>query len=495
VGSEAANTVIETEVQYVLALEDLTLSSGPGSDYPPIGPVFGGQVALVTGVSGDGEWWRVMCPDDSQASCWLSADPEVTRPTLPETERAPILLTIAEAGIGVSLPQGSMLMRNTELFRRGSFAAYDFVLPEGQDYPFLAEIQFFSRESIQEFTSRCEALEYPCFFGDYPDLDRYDGQKEAFGSSQGYGESELVSIEDRFVLVSDRDCQGDHCVIREYTVFVGDTKVDVWVLMADDSQSAQADALFSQLAFQSDFTDARALPGPIYTLIDQGLTLRYPLGWSVREEVRNRQDFVVRSVSFLPPAHAGRYQPQLPAVNLSVYGPPLDDGLLGWLEARSTSALYHAETDSMVRFFGVREVLEIRTASFSGVRFTYDVLGLTAHELLFAAGQTVMGLSHVDFGTEDLSSAFLQIQGSLAVGRPTTPALITEYRHALALTDVNLCQSPGESCNSIGQIFEGQVALITGASGDGQWWRVICPNDTIGDCWVPADRDVVHPWW
>ena len=143
----------------------------------------------------------------------------------------------------------------------------------------------------------------------------------------------------------------------------------------------------------------------------------------------------------------------------------------------------------------MRDVTETRTASFSGLGFAYDVLGLTAHELLFAVGQTAMGLSYVDFGTEDLASAFLQIQSSLALGSPTPPALTTEFRHALALMDVTLCQSPGDPCDPLGQILEGQVVSVTGVSGDGLWWRVMCPNDTIGECWVPADRQLMHPWW
>lgn len=494
-GSPDADAILDTDVQYVLALQDLSLYSGPGRDYPPIETVFGGQVALVTGVSGDGEWWQVTCPDDTMGSGWLSADPDLTHPTLPATESSPILIAIPEAGVGVSLPQGTMLMKNTEPSRRGSFAAYDFVLPEGNDTPFLAEVQFFSRESIQDFTSRCAALQYPCFFGDYPDLDRYDGQREALGNLENIGAWELMSLGDGFALVSESDCEGADCVVREYVVFVGDTKVDVWVLMADDSQAAQADALFAQLEFQSDLTNAKVLPGLLYTLVDQALTLRYPVDWSVREEVRNRQDFVVHSVSFLPSAHAGRYQPQMPAVNLSVYGVPLEDTLQAWLEAQSTSAPYDGEAGPTVRFFGVRDLVETRTASFSGLRFTHDVLGLTAHELLFAVGQTVMGLGYVDFGTEDLASAFQQMQSSLTIGNPTAPALTTEFRHALALVDVTLCQSPGDACDPIGQIFEGQVVLITGASGDELWWRVICPNDTIGDCWVSADRQAMHPWW
>jgi hypothetical protein len=35
----------------------------------------------VTGVSSDKGWWRVICPDNSVGSCWVTANPQLTQPT------------------------------------------------------------------------------------------------------------------------------------------------------------------------------------------------------------------------------------------------------------------------------------------------------------------------------------------------------------------------------------------------------------------------------
>jgi hypothetical protein len=83
VPAQDTGTVVETQVRYVLALKDMTIYGGPGMTYEPIGPVFGGQIALVTGVSADESWWRVICPDDTVGDCWVSADPELTEPATP----------------------------------------------------------------------------------------------------------------------------------------------------------------------------------------------------------------------------------------------------------------------------------------------------------------------------------------------------------------------------------------------------------------------------
>jgi hypothetical protein len=75
------SSVQETNVKYVLALTNVTMYNGPGLTYDAIGQVFDGQIALVTGVNADGGWWRVICPDDTVANCWVSADPQLTYPT------------------------------------------------------------------------------------------------------------------------------------------------------------------------------------------------------------------------------------------------------------------------------------------------------------------------------------------------------------------------------------------------------------------------------
>ncbi|MDX1520990.1 MAG: SH3 domain-containing protein, partial [Anaerolineae bacterium] len=73
--------LLPSDVQYVMAMADLNIRSGPGTGYPIIGSVFGGQIALVTGATPDGQWWRVICPDDTVGDCFVIADPALTQPT------------------------------------------------------------------------------------------------------------------------------------------------------------------------------------------------------------------------------------------------------------------------------------------------------------------------------------------------------------------------------------------------------------------------------
>jgi hypothetical protein len=73
--------VIPTDVQYVMALDDVNLRSGPGLNYAVEGKVAEGQIARVSGRSADGRWWRVECELDASGFCWVSADPRWTEPT------------------------------------------------------------------------------------------------------------------------------------------------------------------------------------------------------------------------------------------------------------------------------------------------------------------------------------------------------------------------------------------------------------------------------
>jgi uncharacterized protein YraI len=74
------DAVYPTDVSYVMAQRDVTMYSGPGTQHGAISSIASGQIAKVTGVSGDGSWWRVMCPDDTVGSCWVSANPSFTEP-------------------------------------------------------------------------------------------------------------------------------------------------------------------------------------------------------------------------------------------------------------------------------------------------------------------------------------------------------------------------------------------------------------------------------
>ena len=72
--------VYPTDVEYVMAQQDLPIHGGVGGSSTIVGEVFSGQVAKVTGTSFDGKWWQIVCPDNSAGSCWVSADPALTQP-------------------------------------------------------------------------------------------------------------------------------------------------------------------------------------------------------------------------------------------------------------------------------------------------------------------------------------------------------------------------------------------------------------------------------
>lgn len=153
-------------------------------------------------------------------------------------------LSLPEPELQLQVPAGYGIVKSTEEGRRGSFVSYNFTGDMAR--PHLYEIQFFSEESIQRFTENCGA-EASCFYGDYPDLARYQGQKTAFQETVRYGHYDLRRFGDRYYFVSNHPCVGDFCVIREYTTFLGETKVDVWIMMASADQSLEGDVLFSAL--------------------------------------------------------------------------------------------------------------------------------------------------------------------------------------------------------------------------------------------------------
>ena len=76
-------TAYPTQVKYVMAQRDITIYSGPSTQFSTVGFIAGGQTAQVTGVNASGTWWRVICPDNSMGSCWVSADRRDTRPADP----------------------------------------------------------------------------------------------------------------------------------------------------------------------------------------------------------------------------------------------------------------------------------------------------------------------------------------------------------------------------------------------------------------------------
>jgi hypothetical protein len=73
------------------------------------------------------------------------------------------------------------------------------------------------------------------------------------------------------------------------------------------------------------------------------------------------------------------------------------------------------------------------------------------------------------------------------------PVVETTTEFVQAQVDVPMVDAPAADANEIGRVAGGQMARVTGASPDGAWWRVICPDDSVGDCWLSAAPDVTLP--
>lgn len=177
-------------------------------------------------------------------------DPDLVSPLSSSgTQRT---FSLDDLDLNVKIPSEYLLLKRTgEPNRRGSFLSYDFErtdytesqFDEGAGYLSFNELQFFNEESI----SRCTDNEWvDCFMGDFPTLERFFGQKKAYSNGENYEQFKLVNFGDTPWFVSNHKCVGEFCVIREYTKFIEDIKVDVWIVMDSAEREHEADLLFAK---------------------------------------------------------------------------------------------------------------------------------------------------------------------------------------------------------------------------------------------------------
>jgi uncharacterized protein YgiM (DUF1202 family) len=70
----------------------------------------------------------------------------------------------------------------------------------------------------------------------------------------------------------------------------------------------------------------------------------------------------------------------------------------------------------------------------------------------------------------------------------------TSVQFVRAKQDINIRAGPGTNYDIVGGVYAGQTAKVTGfTSADEKWWRVTCPDDRVGDCWVSADPALTEP--
>ena len=68
---------------------------------------------------------------------------------------------------------------------------------------------------------------------------------------------------------------------------------------------------------------------------------------------------------------------------------------------------------------------------------------------------------------------------------------ITDIKTVVFRTTLNVRNGPGLNFKIVGRYRARRTAEVTGASTDGKWYRVLCVNGEVGDCWVTADTRYV----
>src|SRR5690606_8448136 len=69
----------------------------------------------------------------------------------------------------------------------------------------------------------------------------------------------------------------------------------------------------------------------------------------------------------------------------------------------------------------------------------------------------------------------------------------TNVQYVAVQVDTPIYNGMPPTHNIIGALFSGQTARVTGKSPDSAWWRVLCPDDSVGECYIAADPATVQP--
>ena len=327
-----------TNVKYVMAQKDVRIRTGPGTQFDVIGFIAAGQTAKVTGVSANGYWWRVICPNGSVGACWVSADYSLTKPT-------------------------------------------DSPLPDATAYP--TNVQYIMAQR---------------------DVTMYSGPSNQFNVVGYIAGGQIAKV------------TGVNFNATWWRVICPDNTAGSCWVSADPKLTKPTD-LTGNASVQS--VEVRILESyPLQVnaiargqLPDAGCTTI-----SAVSQSRNGNTFVIKVTT--------KFNPQVACAQI-----------------------------------------------------------LTPFEQVIA-----LDVSSLAPGTY-----FVNVNGVEVSFQLPQPVLPTDVSYLMAQQDTSIYSAPSTQSSIVGPLAAGQIAKVTGVSPNGKWWRVICPDSTIGSCWVSADTNVTKP--
>jgi uncharacterized protein YraI len=327
-----------TGVKFVMAQKDVRMRSGPGTQFSVITIIAAGQTVKVTGVSANGYWWRVICPDNSIGSCWVSADASLTKPT-------------------------------------------DGPLPDTTAYP--TNVQYVMAQR---------------------DVTMYSGPSDRFNSVGHIAAGQIAKV----------------------------TGVSAngwwWRVICPDSSI-----------------------GSCWVSADPGYTR--PTDLTGNADVQSVEIQISESYPLQVNAIARGYLPDAGCTTIAEIS-----------QSRSGNVF----------------TVEI-TTKFDPQAFCAQILTPFEQVIALEVGSLLPGAYLVKVNS---------VEASFQLPEPVLP---TDVTYVMAQQDISIYSGPSTQASLIGSVAGGQIAKVTGVSADGKWWRVLCPDNSVGSCWVLADPSFTRP--
>jgi Tol biopolymer transport system component len=157
-------------------------------------------------------------------------------------------------------------------------------------------------------------------------------------------------------------------------------------------------------------------------------------------------------------------------------------------EVSETEVIQGIRTESITTILSENEI--VLGSGQPGVRLEVDSLG-RANTLITTVNERVVLLTCFGelepfdeiagtIGSWDIASA--PPDSESPSGEETVTAVVI-----LAEAGLNLRTGPTLDSEVVGILPQNEIVPVTGASPDGEWWQVVCPEGTAGECWITAD--------
>ena len=327
-----------TAVKYVMAQKDVRIRTGPGTQFDIIGFIAAGQTASVTGVSANGYWWRVVCPNGSVGACWVSADYSLTKPT-------------------------------------------DSPLPDATAYP----------TAVQYIRAQREVT-------------MYSGPSNQFNVVGYIAGGQIATV------------TGVNFNSTWWRVICPDsTRSSCWV-SADPALTKPTDLTADANVQSVEISILESYPVQVNAIARGQLPDDSCTNISAVSQMRNGNAFNIKVTT--------KFNPQAECAQV-----------------------------------------------------------LTPFEQLIA----------LDVNSLSPGTYFININGIETSFQLPQMVLPTNVAYLIAQQDTSIYSAPSTQSSIVGSLVAGQITRVTGVNPNSTWWRVICPDDTIGSCWVSADTNVTKP--